>query len=203
MVRVLVFGDSIVYGGWDTEGGWVERIKKQAHKVTVETKGETKIQVFNLGVGGDTSRKILARVQNEIEARLSKSWDMKIILSFGINDERSQDGVVEVSLDEYRDNIQGIIKIVKLYTDKLLIIGNPPIGDSLLDFKIFEYSDERIKQYDRVLQDSAEAADIPFISSRELFEKANRGNLSTYDKLHVNDEGHEIIANAVKPFIFN
>jgi lysophospholipase L1-like esterase len=203
MIRVLVFGDSIVYGGWDTEGGWVERIKKQAHKTTVETKGETKIQVFNLGIGGDTSRKILARIQNEIEARLSKTWDTKIILSFGINDERSQDNAIEVPLDEYRDNIQKIIKIVKSYTDKLLIIGNPPIGDSLVNFKIFQYSDERVKQYDRVLQDSAEATNIPFISTRELFEKAGKSNLSTYDQLHVNDEGHEIIANAVNPFIFS
>lgn len=203
MIRVLVFGDSIVYGGWDTEGGWVERVKKQAHKATVETKGETKIQVFNLGIGGDTSRKILARIQNEIEARLSKTWDTKIILSFGINDERSQDGAVEVPLDEYRDNTQKIIKIAKSYTDKLFIISNSPIGDNLVNFKIFEYSDERIKQYDRVLQDSAEAANIPFISTRELFKKAGNSNLSTYDKLHVNDEGHELIANAVRSFIFS
>jgi len=202
MIRVLVFGDSITYGGWDTEGGWVERVKKQAHKMTVETEGKTKIQVFNLGIGGDTSRKILVRIQNEIEARLSKTWDMKIILSFGINDERSKDGIIEVPLDEYRDNIQKIIKIAKSYTDKLLIIGNPPIGDSLVYFKIFEYSDQRIKQYDHILQESAEAANIQFISARELFEITGKENLSTYDRLHVNDEGHEIIANAVSPFIF-
>lgn len=203
MIRVLVFGDSIVYGGWDTEGGWVERVKKQAHKLTVESSGQTKIQVFNLGIGGDTSRKILARIQNETEARLSDTWDIKIILSFGINDERSKDGAVEVPPDEFRDNVQEIIRIAKSYTDKLLIIGNPPIHDSLLHFKIFEYSDARIEKYDQILQDCAEIASIPFISTRELFKNAAKSNLNAYDKLHVSDEGHEIIANAVQSFIFN
>lgn len=28
-MRILVFGDSIVYGAWDTEGGWAERLKKR------------------------------------------------------------------------------------------------------------------------------------------------------------------------------
>lgn len=27
-MRVLVFGDSITQGFWDTEGGWVERLRK-------------------------------------------------------------------------------------------------------------------------------------------------------------------------------
>ncbi|MDK2899489.1 MAG: acyl-CoA thioesterase [Patescibacteria group bacterium] len=201
MIRTLIFGDSVTYGGWDTEGGWVERIKKQAHKITVNTKGNTKIQVFNLGIGGDTSRKILARIQNEIEARLSKTWGIKIILSFGINDERSKDGIIEVPLNEYQDNIVKIIKIVQSYTKDILIIDNPPIGDDILHFKIFEYSNERIQQYNKVLQDSAKDANIQFISTYELFKKVGKKNLNTYDKLHVNNKGHEIIAHAVKPFI--
>lgn len=202
MIRVLVFGDSIAYGGWDTEGGWVERVKKQAHKLTAESSGQTKIQVFNLGIGGDTSRKILARIQNETEARLSKTWGTKIILSFGINDERSKDGIIEVPLEEFQNNVQEIIKIAKSYTDELLIIGNPPIGEDLVDFKTFKYSDKRNKQYDSVLQNCANAANIPFISTRELFDKAGN-NLNAYDKLHVSDKGHEIIADAARSFILN
>lgn len=203
MIRVLVFGDSIVYGGWDTEGGWVDRVKREAHKATVDTDGETRIQVFNLGIGGDTSRKILARIRGEIEARLSKTWDTKIILSFGINDGRTKDGVVEVPLDEYRENSQKIIEIAKSYTDKLLVVGNPPIGDEIVIFKAFEYSDERNRQYDMTLREVAEAAGVSFLSSRELFEEANKGSLNAYDELHLNNDGHEIIAGAVKPFVLN
>jgi len=28
MVNILVFGDSITYGAWDEEGGWVQRLRK-------------------------------------------------------------------------------------------------------------------------------------------------------------------------------
>ena len=28
MGRILIFGDSITYGAWDKEGGWVQRLRK-------------------------------------------------------------------------------------------------------------------------------------------------------------------------------
>lgn len=28
MAKILVFGDSIAYGKWDSDGGWVARLRK-------------------------------------------------------------------------------------------------------------------------------------------------------------------------------
>ncbi|HMI09590.1 MAG TPA: hypothetical protein VK497_04335 [Candidatus Saccharimonadales bacterium] len=73
-MRILVFGDSIAYESWDTEGGWVERIKRDAHLQTIQSEGMNKRQVINLGIGGNTSTGILKRLQNEIETRHSANW---------------------------------------------------------------------------------------------------------------------------------
>ena len=33
MPQISVFGDSITYGAWDREAGWVERLKKVLNKI--------------------------------------------------------------------------------------------------------------------------------------------------------------------------
>ncbi len=62
-MNVLVFGDSIAYGAWDEEGGWVERLKRYLHHRTTSY-GEYHL-VYNLAVSGETSRGILERLEGE------------------------------------------------------------------------------------------------------------------------------------------
>ena len=202
MIRILVFGDSITYGSWDTQGGWVDRLKQKAHEITVQSEGTTKIQIMNLGIGGDTSRKILARIRNEIEARTAKAWDLKIVLSFGVNDERSRDGIVEVPLEEYRLNAQSIVNEAIKYTNDILVVGNPPLGQNSVNFKIFEYSDDRLRQYDELLKTVAEESNLIFVPIRTAFEATGIDGLFVYDNIHVSDKGHSLIESIVKPYVF-
>lgn len=197
-MRVLVFGDSIVYGAWDSEGGWVDRLKREAHKQTVESEGANKLQIINLGIGSDSSTRILKRMPAEIEARYSASWPLMFIIAFGINDERSINGTVETPIEQFESNIKDIIAIAKQYTDKILFLGIPPSGEPIVDFKGQEYSDDRIKQYDQHLQTIVEEAGIRFVPIRAAFEQAGMGMLYSYDTLHPNDKGHELIAGQVK-----
>lgn len=201
MIRILVLGDSIAYGGWDTQGGWVERLKRQAHKITADSVGKTKIQIMNLGIGGDNSTKILARIHNEVQARFSQTWDMKIILSFGVNDERAKDGVIEVPIEKYKLNIKSIIEEAKKFTNDILIVGNPPLGKNSVSFKVFEYSDDRLRNYDEVLKNTADEMGIKFLPIRPIFESAGLNGLFVYDDIHVSDSGHELIEREVKPFV--
>jgi lysophospholipase L1-like esterase len=49
-VRVLVFGDSIAQGFWDSEGGWVERLRKHYNSLALEDlKSNQQPEIFNLG----------------------------------------------------------------------------------------------------------------------------------------------------------
>lgn len=198
-MRVLVFGDSITYGAWDTEAGWVERLKRDAHKQTVQSQGSDKLQIINLGIGGDSSSKILKRMPAEIEARYSASWPFMFIITFGANDERTNDGKVETPIEQFEANISAIIALAKKHSEKIMFIGIPPIGKPVVEFKGQEYSDERVKQHEQRLEAIVEEAGLTFVPIRPAFEQAGLDKLYSYDHIHPNDKGHQLIYETVKP----
>lgn len=191
-MRILIFGDSITYGAWDSEGGWADRLKRWAHQRYLQN--GTKLQVINLGIGGNTSRGILARLENEIKARHSASWPFMIILMLGSNDGRVRDDVVEVPLEQFAQNYREIVNIAKSYTDKIITVGLPPLGQPEIDFKEMQYSDSTLERYDAEIRTIANEHDLPFVDVRPLF--SSRDSFSP-DLLHPNDAGHEIIYKAV------
>ncbi len=85
-MRILVFGDSITQGFWDTEGGWVGHISRYYIEQTIKTQNYNIPTIFNLGVSGDTSNEVLARFENEVKARLWPGEEIVIIISTGVND---------------------------------------------------------------------------------------------------------------------
>lgn len=197
-MRILVFGDSIAYGGWDTAGGWVERIKSDAHTMTVAAKGQKKLQVINLGIGGDSSTKILRRMRNEIEARKSKNWPFIFIFSFGTNDERMAEYTSETDIQTFRENSEDIIQVAREYTEKIFFVGTPPLGATSVSFKDHTYDDKLVNEYDQELNAIVQEAGIEFIPIRKLFEERGNDTCISYDNVHPNDAGHEIIYNEVK-----
>jgi len=200
-MRILVFGDSIAYGSWDAGGGWVERIKRDAHLQTIQSEGMNKQQVINLGISGNTSTGILKRLRNEIEARHSANWPFMFIITCGTNDQRMEDGIVETPLDQFEENVKKIIAIAKQYTDNILFIGLPPLAKPSVTLRTSEYSDERIKVYDEKLQSIVESSGLPFLPIRQIFEKTGIKGLYCYDDAHPNDKGHELIADTVGHYL--
>lgn len=193
--RILVFGDSIVYGAWDSHGGWVDRLKAAAHNSTIASQGKEKTQVINLGIGGDTSRGILARLKNEIEPRDAKLWPLTIVFMIGTNDGRTRDGVTEVEIDEFARNVRSIFEIASQYTSQLYAVGEPPLGASEVAFKQFAYYDDVAGAYQLRLRDIAVTGGVAYIETRNLF---TTENLMSYDLIHPNDNGHKVIYEAVK-----
>lgn len=201
--RILVFGDSIVYGAWDTAGGWVERIKAAMHLRTVESAGSTKVQVLNMGVGGDSSTKLLARLEHDITSRHSASWPFAFVFSFGANDERTKDGIVETTIKQFETNVKEIIDLARQYSDRILFLGIVPLAQSLVTFKDQEYSDERIRHYDDILQRVVEDAGLRYVPLRLTFASHSADILYAYDNIHCNDKGHALIADVVLPVLDN
>lgn len=198
-MRILVFGDSITYGAWDSQAGWVERLKCKAHEQTIRSQGAKKVQIINLGIGGDSSTKILKRMPTEIEARYSANWPFVFIITFGANDERSVDGKIETPIEQFKTNVQAIIDLAKQHSDRIIFIGAPPIGKSVVKFKGQEYSDERVKQYEQHMKEIVEIAGLFFVPVRPIFERAGINTLYSYDNIHPNDKGHQLIAALILP----
>ncbi len=193
-MRLLIFGDSIAYGDWDSAGGWVDRLKRENNSSFLENGGVTKTQAVNLGVGGDTTSKLLVRMKNEIDARISASWPLAIFIAIGINDSRTISGKPEATIDKFQANLGKLIEIAKNYTTRIVLLGTTPLPKSQVEFKDYLYDDERLKLYDAEIKKIAAVEKVDYLPLRPAFEKAGVESLFCFDSLHPNDNGHMIIA---------
>jgi len=74
---ICIFGASITWGAWDSEkAGWANRLR-----LFLEANHENAF-VYNLGIPGDTTEDVLARLKSEAETREADV----IIFSIGTND---------------------------------------------------------------------------------------------------------------------
>jgi len=119
--RIYAFGDSITYGAWDSQGGWCDRLKRKLHQQKLASSENRKFQLFNLGIGGETSRSLLKRFKSEIDARSRADWPAVILIATGANDTRySPNSAPAVSIEEYRRNLESLLEIAQEYTTKVL-----------------------------------------------------------------------------------
>ena len=85
MAEILVFGDSICYGAWDLEGGWVQRLRKYLDMKNVVNLSNFTL-VYNLGVSGNSTEDLLKRFEFETNAYLEEKKAKMILFSTGVND---------------------------------------------------------------------------------------------------------------------
>lgn len=113
MVKILIFGDSIAWGAFDTKcGGWAERLKTYFF----ENYKEKEIGIYNLSVSSNDTRGVLEFIKQDIK-KINKIDPEKLILLFSIgsNDLRyiNKKSNVVVPVKEFKDNLQKIITIAK------------------------------------------------------------------------------------------
>lgn len=197
MNSVLIFGDSISLGAWDSRGGWATRLKQELYTRTVQTKGFEEFELSNLSIDGNSSEDILRRLRSDIDSRYSSRRPFVIVFSYGVNDQRVKNNKPETSISDFKKNTGEIIKISKEYTDKLIFTGLTPLAKS--EFEQFGYSwdDHRIEMYDESLQEVVEKAGLKFLNLRNEFERVGTNKLISYDDLHPNDAGHQLIYEIV------
>ncbi len=200
-MRILVFGDSIAFGGYDTKGGWVDRIKHVFLEEHVN--GADRINILNFGIGGDTSEFLLQRIESTVQSARISDKDIRFIFSIGVNDSRlkleGNEKTPQTSIDDYRRNIREILTLFRKYSDKILCVGLTTIDPSVDDVypKTYEYSRDRITEYGQALEQICEHENIAFI---EVVSKiAGKPEMFFRDHLHLSDEGHQKIAEIVLP----
>jgi len=195
MVKLLVFGDSITWGAFDTEkGGWVERLK-----IFEFDKGTS---VYNLGISSDDTNGVLFRLENAILAiNKIEPEEIIILFSIGSNDARYvlNKETKFVPINTFEKNLKQITKIAKQHSTRVVFTGllavdeskTTPIAWNPTEF----YENDDLKEYDLVIQKVCDSLDVKFIP---LFELLSAKDLS--DGVHPNALGHEKIFKAVKEF---
>lgn len=172
------------------------------HRITFDATDGTKRQMYNLGVGGETSRGLAARIRPELAARHRAEWPAVIIIGIGKNDSRLTNGAPTVPLDEYGNNLEIIIAAAREITEKVFVVGMGPCATDVIDFKSFQYSRERLALYEAKLTEVAKRLGVMKVSVYDQILAQGSGAFYR-DGLHLSDAGYELIYQAAKPVLLD
>ncbi len=192
MNKICVFGDSIAWGAIDPQyGGWVALLKNYFQDQNI--KNDTYIQVYNLGVSGDTSADLLKRFANEVDARAPDI----IIFAIGINDTLSLISLKHnrILIDEFTKNVTSMVETTLGQKRAVLIVGLSRVDESKTrpwDTDV-EYCNEEIEKYDAILKEISRQNNIQYIDLSKVISLTDLA-----DGLHPNSLGHQKIFELVR-----
>jgi len=200
MPNLLVFGDSITYGAWDKEGGWIQRLRKFLD----ENYGG--YLVYNLGISGDNTNDLLKRVEFETEQRIKEEKELIFVFAIGINDSQfiHTQNNLRTSPEKFKENIQKLINIAQKFSSKIVFVGLTPVDETKTTpipwNPDISYKNEYIQKYNEIIRNICKENKIYFIEVFEKFKELNYKELLD-DGLHPNSKGHQKIFEIVKDFL--
>ena len=205
-MRVLIFGDSITQGFWDTNGGWVERIRNHYDSLQItDLNGRDEPVIFNLGISADNSGNIVKRIEAETTARTRRDNLPVVIVQIGINDSSSDSmptgHSVSMPLHQYQENLRSIVDKARPISSKIIFVGLSACNEAQTTptaWGDYYYTNDAIQRFENTMATTAEKLNIPFIPVFAQFKAAlDRGEDVLSDGLHPNNKGHQLISEIV------
>lgn len=162
-------------------------------KIVSDALKSRKVICFNRGVGGDTALQVL----NRLEEELLEIKPTVFSLLIGVNDTwRRFDSNQIIKPEETYKNVEEILKLVKKYTDRIIIL-EPfllDVDENKLPFR------EDLSPRIWLIRDLARKYQCEFIPLNGIFAelscKVDPGYYS-YDGVHPTSKGHKIIAEEI------
>lgn len=188
---ICVFGDSTVQAAYIQEG-WVDLLRQYLE----EKYPRDFVNVYKLGIGGNTSDDILHRFASEAQSRAPTA----IIFAFGVNDSGYFKVLTRpiVPARRFTANLRSLITQAKKFCPDITFIG-PALGDDSLlqpfpgSSRGKTYVRGRTEDYNRILEKTVTAVGCRFINLLDQLQPAD-----FQDGLHPNDHGHRRIFETIK-----
>lgn len=190
---IVLFGSSNTAANYGSRGrhNWGEWL----HRVFRINKGMN-FKIINSGIGGDTTEKLLARIERDVLYYRPKA----VVLTIGGNDCST-----DLGMEVFRNNLN---KIIDIFEENGIITILQTYY--VLDYSAFNSSvpgkDERIKRefplYMDIVREVASKRNLKLIDQYKYFEPLYISDLALYKKLmiddmHVSYIGNFIIANNI------
>lgn len=204
VVAVMVFGDSITYGAWDNNGGWVQRLREP-----IDIKNMVDLDVayfiYNLGIVDDTSTRVLKRFESEMKARMTEFAEERIVIfNIGGNDASHRNGKLMVPKEEFRKNVDRLIAVGKKYSKKVIFVGPTPVDEQRTDpvpwWDTLSYKNASRGEYNKIIKDACKKNGVFFIEIFDAMLKLNYKVLLE-DGVHPSPAGHLVIYEIVRDFL--
>lgn len=206
-MKVLVFGDSIAQGFYDTKlGGWVNRVGLYYQRRALKSSLSDANEVFNLGISGDMAGGVLGRIKSEIESRRLFEDDDCVVIAVGINESRLNDNHVYQEVYDFQKIYEDIIDTALELTPHVICVGLSAVDESQTDpwpyfSGVNQYKNNRINLFEDTIKQSAELKGVVFVPIHDEFLRLSQDQVMLSDGLHPNDNGHKFIASRVLPDI--
>lgn len=200
-LKLVVLGDSIIYGFGDPEGGgWVERLRRQW--MMPESPGHV---LYNLGVRGDGVKQVQERVEQEFRHRgeLKNRVPDAIILSVGVNDSARlgrPDGRNYTSFESFQIELANLLEQAHRLCP-VIFVGMVPVDETKMPFlDCFHYNHVDQYRYKEATRLACLKRQIPYLDIFDIWR--SRGSnwylqqLSA-DGLHPNVSGYKALLQDV------
>lgn len=200
-LKLVVLGDSLVYGFGDPEGGgWVERLRRQW--MSPNSPGHV---LYNLGVRGDGVKQVQERLEHEFRRRgeLKNRVPDTIILSVGVNDSARLGRVNGRNFTDF-DNFQGELAHLLDQAQRLcrvLFVGMVPVDETKMPFlDCFYYTHADQHRYKEATRLACLRRQIPYLDIFDLWMQRGtdwRSRRLSADGLHPNVVGYQALLEDV------
>ncbi len=181
--KVAFLGDSITAQGWTSSNGYVRLVV-----AGLEANG-VKIVPVPAGVGGNTSKDMLARLKRDV---LDKKPDW-VTISCGMNDVIH--GTNGVPLDQYKVNMADIVKQCQAANIKVVLFTTTAAGKWDSD------SSKKLGEYSAFLRDLAHEKKCLLADLYPVFVEALKPNDTlrglTGDGVHTTPEGNILMTRTI------
>jgi len=184
--QLFFFGDEILSGWGDQYGlGLVGRLNRLIHDQYYP------VQTYNLGVSGEDSKALTARMPQEFGCREENGDDNRVVLCFGIQDSRTLGGQTVMPLKDSIENTKLLLALLKKQKVKHLMIGPPAVYDP--------NHNARVKKLHHWLEELCHKTHTPYISIWESTEQdpQYKREVSQHDRVLPKERGYEKIFNLV------
>ena len=206
MASILCFGDSITQGFVDPDGGWTQRLRRRLDQDATIPMGDTTFPahaVFNLGISGDTTEGLAARLERELAPRQLGDQSI-VVIAVGVN-ETAFDPVTgrpAHDAERFAATLAELVAAARRHTDRVLLVGLLPCDEARMQPAPWSedgrehYANDRIGQFNQAVR--RVAADTG-VALADCFEEVQAGDHTAllHDGLHPNGAGHQLLADRI------
>ncbi|NEQ54469.1 MAG: G-D-S-L family lipolytic protein [Leptolyngbya sp. SIO3F4] len=186
--KVVMIGDSLIYGYGDTEGGgWVERLRRQ----WMDPSQPGPI-IYNLGVRGDGVQRVTVRLEREFKLRgeLRRQVPDLLVLSVGLNDSaRLGRSTGRPMTDEvtFTRELNGLLDQATQLCPTFFV-GMVPVNEMAMPYAdILYFSNTDQVHYNQMTRYACEMRQIPYL---DLYQRWRANGMSWCNERLSNDGLH-------------